>query len=338
MTKQYLKNNHEVTCMIKRRDFMKGSFFAGVGMLFRETALFASHSVKSRAQSDSQKSDVMVKVLGTAQDGSFPQIGCYCENCCAARENPELARKVVSLAILNFATAKSFMIEATPDAARQVEMIHAVDPRFKRDRAEGNPIDGLLLTHADVGHYTGLIQFRPEITPVRNLPVYCTPIMAKFLSDNEPWKFMVRRNIIELRTFDFNKRTDLDDGVEFEAIKVPHDKHSDMAGFKIFGPHKTLLFIPDIDQWEERFLDIVDSVDYAFVDATFFSERRGSKIHPLIIESLEFFKDIVMDQKPAIYFIHFNHNNRLLGKDKSIRKSIEAKGFHVADDGQEIWL
>lgn len=299
---------------------------------------FVPHPLKVKTPSRSKKSNVMVKVLGTAQDGGFPQIGCYCENCCAARENPGLARNVVSLGILNFATEKSFMIEATPDAARQVEMIHAVDPRFKRDRAKGNPIDGLLLTHADVGHYTGLVQFCPEITPVRNLPVYCTPIMAKFLSDNEPWKFMVRRHIIELQTFDFYKRVEIDDGIEFEAIKVPHDKHSDMAGYKIFGPDKTLLFIPDIDQWEERFLNIVDSVDYAFVDATFYSERLGSKMHPLIIESMEFFKDIIKDNKPCIYFIHLNHNNLVLGKDRSIRKSLEDKGFHIADDGQEFWL
>lgn len=111
-----------------------------------------------------------------------------------------------------------------------------------------------------------------------------------------------------------------------------------MAGFKIFGPNKSLLFIPDIDQWEDRFLDIVASVDYALVDSTFYSDRRGSRRHPLITESMTFFKDIVLKKKTAIYFIHFNHTNRLLGEDRTVRDSIEAKGFHVADDGQEIWL
>lgn len=318
-----------------RRNFLKSSLVAGAGtFLFGNTLARPAATQKNERQN--RNSGVMVKVLGTAQDGGFPQMACYCENCRLARQNPALARKVVSLGLMNFSTNKSFMLEATPDAARQVEMIQAVDLRFKR--TGGNPIDGILLTHADIGHYTGLVQFRPEVTTTRHLPVYCTEIMARFLSDNEPWKFMVERNIIKLKTFAFNTKVRLDEGITFEAVKVPHDKHSDMAGFKIFGPEKTLLFIPDIDCWEDRFREIVASVDYAFVDGTFYSERRGSKIHPLIIKSMDFFKEIAETQKTAIFFIHFNHSNLLLGHDKSIRKTIEDRGFHVADDGAELWL
>jgi pyrroloquinoline quinone biosynthesis protein B len=228
------------------------------------------------------------------------------------------------------------MIEATPDAARQVEMIQAVDPKFMR--TEGNPINALLLTHADIGHYTGLVQFRPEVTTIRQLPVYCTEIMASFLSNNEPWKLMVQHQIIDLRRFSFQQTVSLDEGVRFEAVKIPHDKSSDMAGFRILGPDRSLLFIPDIDQWEDRFLEIVDSVDYAFVDATFYSERKGSKIHPLIKDSMAFFKDIAGRRKTKVYFIHFNHNNVLLSGDRAIRTKIEAAGFYMADDGHEIWL
>jgi pyrroloquinoline quinone biosynthesis protein B len=323
---------------IGRREFIQGSFFASAVFFTQRKSLSLIRSLKEKPSFKPGKSKIMLKVLGTAQDGGFPQMACYCKNCQAARKNPEIARKVVSLGLLNFITGKSFMLEATPDAARQVEMIQAVDPLFMRERSEAKPIDGLLLTHADVGHYTGLVQFCPEVTPVRNLPVHCTKIMGKFLSDNEPWAAMGRRHIIELRMFDFNKRIVLDENLEFEAIKVPHDKYSDMAGYKIYGLNKTLLFIPDIDQWEERFLEIVASVDYAFVDGTFYSERLGSKRHPLIIDSMEFFKDIVGNAKPAIYFIHFNHNNPVLSKDKSIRETIEDKGFHVVDDGYELWL
>lgn len=318
-----------------RRHFLKRSLFTGAGaLLYGKDLLMPVQMQKSEHQD--RNSGVLVKVLGTAQDGGFPQMACYCDNCNAARKNSGLARKVVSLGVLNFSTSKSFLMEATPDAARQVEMIHAVDPRFKRMKT--NPIDGILLTHADIGHYAGLVQFRPEVTTIRSLPVHCTEIMARFLSDNEPWKFMVHRNIIELKRFAFNKKVLLDEGIRFEAVKVPHDKHSDMAGFKIFGPKKTLLFIPDIDQWEERFKEIVASVDYAFVDGTFYSERRGSKIHPLITESMDFFKEIAEAQKTTIFFIHFNHNNLVLGRNKSIVKTIEDKGFRIAEDGFELWI
>jgi pyrroloquinoline quinone biosynthesis protein B len=318
--------------MIQRRDFMKSSLLTGLG-LFVFPQLQPKPTEKKNPPNRNKKG-LMLKVLGTAQDGGFPQMACYCENCQAARKDPSIARKVVSLGLLNFDTGKSFMIEATPDAARQVDSIHAVDPVFMPK--EGKPIDGLLLTHADVGHYPGLIQFRPEVTPVHHLPVHCTHIMADFLSNNEPWKFMVRRGIIDLKRFDFMQMIQLDAGLRFRAVKVPHDKHSDMAGYEIYGPRKSLLFIPDIDQWEDRFLGIIASVDYAFLDGTFYSDRRGSRIHPLIIESMSFLKEV--KKETSIYFIHFNHSNRVLGKDQSVREHIEAEGFHVADDGLEIWL
>jgi len=228
------------------------------------------------------------------------------------------------------------MIEATPDAARQVDMIRAVDSIFMKN--EGNPINAPLLTHADIGHYTGLVQFRPEVTPVRRMPVHCTESVASFLTANEPWKLMVLRHIIELQRFSFGKSVCLDNNVRFEAVKVPHDKYSDMSGYKILGPRKSLLFIPDIDAWEERFLEIVGAVDYAFVDGTFYAERKGSKIHPLIKDSMALFKGIAEGGKTEIYFIHFNHNNEVYGEDPSARRAIEAAGFHVAEEGMEIWL
>jgi len=320
---------------LKRRSFIQKAFFAGAGVILSQKSYPAPSGKKSATEKQAD-SHVMVKVLGTAQDGGFPQMACYCENCRAARKNPDLARKVVALGLLNFRTGKSFLFEATPDAARQVELIHAVDPKFKKTR--GNPVDGIFITHADIGHYAGLVQFRPEVTTIRNLPVYCTEIMAGFLSENEPWRFMVKHNIITLVPVEFEQSIELDDGISFRAIKVPHDKHSDMAGFMIRGPNKSLLFIPDIDQWEERFRGIVASADYAVVDGTFFSERKGSKIHPLITKSMAFFKDIAEAKKTRIIFIHFNHNSRLLSGDKSVRENIEAKGFYVADDGDELWL
>ena len=308
----------------------------GAGIFFSKKSFQELMQAGEGEKKNPTGSPIMIKVLGTAQDGGFPQMACYCDNCCAARKNWRLARKVVSLGIVNHKTGKSFMIEATPDAARQVELIQAVDPKFLRTM--GNPIDGILLTHADIGHYTGLVQFRPEVTTIRTLPVFCTKIMAEFLSKNEPWRFMVQRSMITLMPVEFGQSILLDEGISFQAVKVPHDKHSDMAGFLVRGPNKTLLFIPDIDQWEDRFLDIVASVDYALVDGTFYSERRGSKIHPLITESMAFFKDIAAAKKTAIIFIHFNHNSELLGKDPSVRNAIEGNGFHVADDGDELWL
>lgn len=319
-----------------RRTFIRSSLAAGAGLFFGGQAFPKSEFQDKSDPRDQAKQGLMVKVLGTAQDGGFPQMACSCQNCQRARKNPAISRKVVCLGLLNFTEGKSYMIEATPDAARQVDMIRAVDSIFMK--TEGNPIDALLLTHADIGHYTGLVQFRPEVTLVRRMPVHCTESVASFLTANEPWKLMVLRHIIELQRFSFGQSISLDNNVRFEAVKVPHDKYSDMSGYKIFGPRKSLLFIPDIDAWEERFLDIVSAADYAFVDGTFYADRKGSKIHPLIKDSMVFLKKIAEGGKTKIFFIHFNHNNEVLSEDASVRRIIEATGFTVADEGLEIWL
>lgn len=280
----------------------------------------------------------MVKVLGTAQDGGLPTMACHCPNCEAARRNPKIARMVVSLGILNFASRKSYLLEATPDTARQVDLLRSTYlPMFARDRSK-NPIDGVLLTHADVGHYPGLIQFRPEVGPVRGLKVHGSRQMCDFLARNEPWKLMVDRGITKLCAFEFGSTIPLDDLVSFEAISVPHVKYTDCAGFKVRGPQKTLFFMPDIDKWEDRFLEIVGSVDYAYVDGTFFRQRGDSKRHPPIQDSMEFFKDVVKRTRTSISFIHLNHDNPLFSDDKTLERSVIAAGFHIAHQGDEIWL
>jgi len=329
-----MKENGQTPASYSRRTALRSLLIGGLGMM---GGACISRETKPSTAPSQRRGDVLVKVLGTAQDGGLPTMGCHCPNCEAARRNPKIARMVVSLGILNFASRKAYLMEATPDTARQVDLLQSTDPMFARDRSI-NPIDGVLLTHADVGHYPGLIQFRPEVGPVRGLKVHGSRQMSDFLARNEPWKFMVDHGIIKLCAFEFESTIPLDDLVSFEAISVPHIKHTDCAGFKVRGPRKTLFFIPDIDQWEDRFLEIVGSVDYAYVDGTFFRQRGTSKRHPLIPDSMEFFKDVVKRTKTSISFIHLNHDNPLFSDDKTLERSVVEAGFHIALQGDEIWL
>jgi pyrroloquinoline quinone biosynthesis protein B len=330
-----MKENGRTPVSYRRRTALRSLLIGGLGMM---GGACISRETKPSTAPRQRRGDVLVKVLGTAQDGGLPTMGCHCPNCEAARRNPKNARMVVSLGILNFASRKAYLMEATPDTARQVDLIQSTDPVFVRDHNSQNPIDGVLITHADVGHYPGLIQFRPEVGPVRGLKVHGSRQMSDFLARNEPWKLMVDHGIIKLCAFEFESTVPLDDLVSFEAISVPHIKYTDCAGFKVRGPRKTLYFMPDIDQWEDRFLEIVGSVDYAYVDGTFFRQRGSSKRHPLIQDSMEFFKDVVKRTNTSISFIHLNHDNPLFSNDKTLERSVVEAGFHIAHQGDEIWL
>ena len=77
---------------MKRRDFMKAGLGAVAGTQALSMASGFRASPRSPFQPPSKDTDVVVKVLGTAQDAGIPHIGCYCPNCQRARKEPALAR------------------------------------------------------------------------------------------------------------------------------------------------------------------------------------------------------------------------------------------------------
>ena len=93
---------------------------------------------------------------------------------------------------------------------------------------------------------------------------------------------------------------------------VPHrDEYSETVGYRIEGPNKRVLFVPDIDKWskwETSIIDAVKSVDYAFIDATFYdgeelNTRDISEIpHPFVIESMALFKGLPSEERKKIHF------------------------------------
>lgn len=125
-------------------------------------------------------------VLGIAQDGGVPHAGCRQKICVEARRDPGKRRLVASLGLLDPAADRRFLIDATPDFASQME------------RLGGLP-DGILLTHAHIGHYLGLAQLGREVLGARQVPVYATPSMAKFLRENGPWKRLIALENIAVR-------------------------------------------------------------------------------------------------------------------------------------------
>ena len=290
-----------------------------------------------------------IVVLGTAQDGGFPHTGCEHSLCAAARRDPALARRVASLAIDFPASGRTFLVDATPDLPAQIQAVHAFrpHPEGKVDRA---PFDGVFLTHAHLGHYLGLAHFGFESLNTSALPVWASPRMAEYLRTNGPWSQLVRLKNVELREMRPGAPVDLGEGVTVTAFPVPHrDEYSDTMAFLIRGPKSTVLYVPDTDGWATwtrplpRFLE-EEKVDVALLDATFYSpdelpDRDVTKIrHPLVTDTMELLGPQVKSGKLRVLFTHLNHSNPALDPAGPARKAIEAKGFRVLGDGEEIGL
>ncbi len=290
-----------------------------------------------------------VVVLGTVQDGGLPQIGCDCTRCSRARKDPKLARRVASLAIHAPPTGHVYLVDASPDLPEQIEEIHGfrAHPAGKVDRA---PVDGVLLTHAHIGHYLGLAHFGFESLSTKDIPVWVSPRMAEYLRTNGPWSQLVKLGNIALRTFQPGVRFELEDNLSVTPIQVPHrDEFSDTMAFLIRGPRRTLLYVPDTDSWRtwsKPLLKVIEEekVNLALLDATFYSpdelpDRDVSKIrHPLVTDSMDLLEPLVRKGTLGVFFTHLNHSNPALDEGGAARKAIEARGFQLLDEGEEFVL
>src|SRR6185295_16000868 len=235
------------------------------------------------------------------------------------------------------------------DLPAQIEEIHTFRPHpaGKVDRA---PVDGVLLTHAHIGHYLGLAHFGFESLNTKDIPVWTSPRMAEYLKTNGPWSQLVRLGNIVLREFQPGKPFELEEGITIEPFQVPHrDEYSDTMAFLIRGPHKTLLYVPDTDTWKTWTRPLpellaAEKVDIALLDATFYSpdelpDRDVTKIkHPLVTQSMDLLEPLVKAGKVRIYFTHLNHSNPALDAEGAARKAIEARGFRVLQEGEVFEL
>ena len=281
------------------------------------------------------KSNYTLKILGVVQDGGMPHLGNN-KTCC---ENIKQDKYVTSLMLINNENNESFLFDASPDINKQLNFM---GDRIKKD------LKGIFLTHAHIGHYTGLMYFGREALNSKLINVYAMPRMKKFLEENGPWSQLVSLQNISIIELSNESKISIDSNVIVQPVEVPHRaEFSETVGYKIYGPNKTALFIPDIDKWylwEKSIVDEIKQVDYAIIDATFYDSeevnyRDISEIpHPFVTESMDLFDSIDIREKNKIYFIHLNHTNPLINKDSDQYKLVRSKGYNVAEEGMKLNL
>ena len=162
----------------------------------------------------------------------------------------------------------------------------------------------------------------------------------EIIDQNEFVSPTLEKKLNDEKTVKLNKR------ISLTPFLVPHrDEFSETVGFKIEGPNKSIIFIPDIDKWDKfdkDILKIVSTNDVALLDGSFYQNgeipgRDMSEIpHPFIIETIDLMKSI--SDLSDIFFIHMNHTNPALIQDSNAQKNILDSGFKIAEFGQMISL
>lgn len=280
-----------------------------------------------------------VLILGTAQDAGVPQIGCATPFCKRAWKDKKLWRMVSSIALADPDTGKRWIFDATPDLPGQFQLLK------EQTRDFSNRLDGVFLTHAHIGHYTGLMYFGRESMGARSMPVFAMPRMTAMLRENAPWSQLVELENILINPIADQVAIQITERIYVKPFIVPHrDEFSETVGYEIGFNGRSLIFIPDIDKWEkwdQKLGDVVKASDYLLVDGTFFSDgeipRPISEVpHPFVSETMKELESLPLNERRKVHFIHFNHSNPLIQGNSRVLETIKKKGFNISYQGQII--
>lgn len=321
---------------------MSRSFHTSAIALFFGASLTLSACQQNTPSEDIKVCNVNIHILGAAQDAGKPQIGQH--NDPAWMDN-KLVSPASSIAIADNVDGSRYLFDATPDIKAQL---------FALDRFSGSAgyrLDGIFLTHAHMGHYLGLAQFGREAMGAKSVPVFAMPRMASFLNNNGPWDQLIALNNIEIKPLSDKTSIELNQRVKVTPFLVPHrGEYSETVGYKIQGPSKSAIYLPDIDTWQEweamgtNIEDVIAQNDVLFLDATFYNAdelpgRDMSDIpHPSMVQTMERLRKLSASDRAKIQFIHLNHSNPTHDKHTKAFEEIGKAGYKIAKTGASYCL
>ena len=276
---------------------------------------------------------VELQVLGLAQDGGHPQAGCPRPCCASAFADVGLGHRIACIGLRD--GDEAWLLDASPDLGRQAWAV-------------GGTLRGVWLTHAHLGHYTGVLQLGKEAWAARGMPLFAMPAMQAFLEANEPFASVLRDGHAVVHPLAADRSVALSERLSVTPWLVPHrGPWSETVGLHVRGPSRTALYLPDIDAWEpwDRDLaEVVSEVDALFLDGTFFDvdELAGRDQrtipHPTVRATMGRLQALPEALRARVHFIHLNHSNPLLDPASEASAEVERRGYRVAREGLRLSL
>lgn len=305
---------------------------------------------------------MLIRVLGSAAGGGFPQWNCGCPNCDGVRHGRIRAVPRTQESVAVSADGEAwFLLNASPEIRVQIEGFPPLHPRAARH----SPVAGIVLSSGDLDHCLGLLSLR-ESHP---LVVYATdPVRRGFTEGNvlyrtlERFPGQVTWRVLKPDQEEVLARTDgRPAGLTVRAVPVPGKRPLHLGGLGPADPAdnvalllrdaagRALAYAPGVAAVTAEVRAVLDEADVVFFDGTFWAsdempalglgDRRAEDMAHLPVGgpggSLAALAGLRAARK---IYIHVNNTNPILREDSAERRAVEAAGWTVAWDGLEITL
>jgi pyrroloquinoline quinone biosynthesis protein B len=306
---------------------------------------------------------MIIRVLGSAAGGGFPQWNCNCRNCFGVRNGTVRAhaRTQSSIAVSGAEAHQWALVNASPDILAQLKANPVLQPaRARRDTA----IAGIVLVDGQIDHTTGLFMLRESTRP---LNIWCTDNAYEDLTRGNPilgvlahYCGVARQPITpDGREFTLEGVAD----ITWRALAVaskpaPYSPHraapqpGDNVALVIRdnSSARSAVYAPGLGQVEGALWREMQAAACVMVDGTFWSDDEMLRLG-LSAKSardighlpqsgaggmLEWLEQLPRGVRRIL--IHINNTNPILDEDSPERADLTRRGIEVAWDGMEITL
>ena len=306
---------------------------------------------------------MLVRVLGSAAGGGFPQWNCGCPNCRAAREpSPKARPRTQESVAISADGAAWFLLNASPEIRQQVEGFAPLHPRAPRH----SPIQAIVLTNGDLDHCLGLLSLR-ESHPIA---IYATDgVRRGFTERNVLYRTLERfEGQVTWRPLKLGRWEELklgngaSSGLLVEATAVPGKAPVHLEGLQPEDPEdnvalrvreratgRVLAYASAVGRITPAVRETLEGADCVFFDGTFWSsdeliagglgtKRADEMAHVPVGGADGSLEGLGRLRAARKVYIHLNNTNPLLREDAPERARTDAAGWEVAWDGMELEL
>ncbi len=303
---------------------------------------------------------LIIKVLGSAAGGGFPQANCNCRNCADVRAGkPGLSPRTQSSVAVSADGARWLLLNASPDIRQQIAATPQLAPR-PGDPPRSSPIAGVALTNGDVDHVAGLLSLREGL----RFTLYASERVLAALRDNPIFNVLSAASVprVPLR---LGQGVEVVSGLVVEGYPVPGKvalyleedgpgfgtREGDSIGLCVREPASGASFhyIPGCAGLDAQLARRLAGARLVLFDGTLYtdgemiaqglSDKTGTRMGHMAISgpggSMAALAPLGVARR---IYVHLNNSNPVLREGSPERAEVERAGWEVAWDGMEIRL